>query len=218
MIGTFSTCLLYTCETAYYNSINRPNVRKQLRQYRRTLKADDRNAFCIARREYKNLLKNEKKQHNDTLLNMLLASVKSQRDFWEAVHKVSFKRKFVRNDIAVDDWFQHFRTLLEKEVNSDDITDSTFDDDAENHTLNRPILEAEVLFALRKIKLGKAPEPDGIIGEIIRYSDNQVVHFFVKFFNTLFDNGIFPDGWTESIVTLLFKKGDRINSFTLPTL
>ena len=84
---------------------------------------------------------------------MLLASVKSQRDFWEAVHKVSFKRKFVRNFIAVDDWFQHFRTLLEKEVNNDDIIDSSIDDDDENHTLNRPISEAEVLLALRNIKL-----------------------------------------------------------------
>ena len=74
-------------------------------------------------------MKNKKKQHNDTLLNMLLASVKSQRDFREAVHKVSFKRKFVRNDIAVDDWFRHFRTLLGKGVNNDDITDSTTDDD-----------------------------------------------------------------------------------------
>ena len=106
---------------------------------------------------------------------MLLASVKSQRDFWEAAHKVSFKRKFVRNDIAVDDWFHHFRTLLEKEVNNDDIIYSTTDDDDdndddddENHTLNRPVSEAEVLLALRKIKLRKVPGPDGIIGEIIR--------------------------------------------------
>ena len=84
-------------------SINRQNVRKQMRKYRRTLNADDRNAFRIGRREYKNVLKNKKKQHNDTLLNMLLAYVKSERDFWEAVHKVSLKKKFVRNDIAVED-------------------------------------------------------------------------------------------------------------------
>ena len=120
-----------------------------------------------------------------------------------------------RNDIAVDDWFQHFRTLLEKEVNNDDITDSTIDDDAdaddENHTLNRPISEAEILLALRKIKLRKAPGPDGIIGEIIGYSGNQVVHFFVKFFDILFDKGIFSDGWTVSIIIPLFKKGDMNN-------
>ena len=111
------------------------------------------------------------------------------------MHKVSFKRKFVRNDIVVDDWFQHFRTLLEKEVNNDDITDNTIVDD-ENHILNQPISEAEVLLALRKIKLRKALGPDGIIAEITRYSGNQVVHFFVKKINTLFDKGIFPDGWT----------------------
>ena len=114
--------------------------------------------------------------------------------------KVSFKRNLKKNVIAVDDWFQHFRTLLEKGVNKDDITDSAIDDDNdgddddENHTLNRPISEAEVLLARRKIKLRKVPGPDGIIGEIIRYSGNQVVHFFVKFFNTLFDRGIFQDG------------------------
>ena len=97
--------------------------------------------------------------------------MKSQRDFWEAVHKVSFKRKCVRNDTDVDGWFQHFRTLLKKEVNNDDITDSTIDED-EDRTLNRPISEAEVLLALRKIKLRKAPGPDGIIGEVIMYSGN----------------------------------------------
>ena len=110
-------------------------------------------------------------------------------------------------------------TLLEKEVNNDGITDGTIDDDGddddddddENHILNRPISEADVLLALSKITLRKALGPDGIIGEIIRYSGNQVVHFFVKLFNTLFEKGIFADRWTESIVIPLFKKGDVNN-------
>ncbi|WP_419607807.1 hypothetical protein, partial [Thiolapillus sp.] len=168
-------------------NVNRRNVRKQLRKYRHTLKADDRNAFCIARREYKNLLKRKKKQYNDSLLNMLLISVKSQRDFWDAVHKVSFKRKFVTNNIAVDDWFEHFRTLLEKDVNTDDTPVSTNVDDDDNPILNRPISDAEVLLAIRKIKPRKAAGPDGIIGEIIKHAGGRVTDFFVKFFNTLFD-------------------------------
>ena len=123
------------------------------------MKADDRNAFCIARREYKNLWKRKKKQYNDSLLNMLLISVKSQRDFWDAVHKVSFKRKFVRNNIAVDEWFEHFRTLLEKDVNIDDIPVSTNVDDDDNPILNRPISDVEVLLAIRKIKTQKSRGP-----------------------------------------------------------
>ena len=77
-------------------NVNRRNVRKQLRKYRHTLKADDRNAFCIARQEYKNLLKRKKKQYNDSLLNMLLISVMSQRDFWDAVHKSRLKENLLQ--------------------------------------------------------------------------------------------------------------------------
>ena len=29
----------------------------------------------------------------------------------------------------------------------------------------------------------------------------------VKFFNTLFDKGLYPENWTESIVLPLYKKG-----------
>ena len=37
--------------------VERRNVRRLLKKYRRSLLADDRKAFCLARREYKNLLK-----------------------------------------------------------------------------------------------------------------------------------------------------------------
>ena len=30
---------------------------------------------------------------------------------------------------------------------------------------------------------------------------------FVAFFNVLFDRGLYPDSWTESIILPLFKKG-----------
>ena len=36
----------------------RRNVQRFLKKYRRSLLADDRGAFCLARREYKNSLKN----------------------------------------------------------------------------------------------------------------------------------------------------------------
>jgi hypothetical protein len=35
--------------------------------------------------------------------------------------------------------------------------------------------------------------------------------FFVTFFNSLFDRGIYPENWTESIVLPLYKKGDVNN-------
>ena len=41
--------------------VGRRNVRRLLKKYSRSLLADDRSAFCLARREYKNLLKKKKK-------------------------------------------------------------------------------------------------------------------------------------------------------------
>ena len=66
--------------------VGRRTVRRLLKKYRRSLLADDRGAFCLARREYKNMLKKKKKDFYDVLLAKLISSVKNQKDFWESVH------------------------------------------------------------------------------------------------------------------------------------
>ena len=66
--------------------------------------------------------------------------------------------------------------------------------------------------AVRKLKNKKAAGPDGIIGKMLKNSGNYVLDFFVKFFNALFEKGLFPERWTESIVLPLFKKGDANNT------
>ena len=83
----------------------RRNVRRFLKKYRRSLLADDRGAFCLARREYKNSLK-KKIRKKLMLLNKLISSVKNQKDFWESVHTLSPKRKSY--NISVDSWCKAF--------------------------------------------------------------------------------------------------------------
>ena len=58
--------------------------------------------------------------------------------------------------------------------------------------LNRLKSKEEVLLALRKLKNKKAAGPDGIIGKMLKNSGNYVLDFFVKFFNALFEKGVFP--------------------------
>ena len=90
-----------------------------------------------------------------------------------------------------------------------DFDDEVFEDS--ESFLNRPISKEEVLLAVRKLKNKKAAGPDGIIGKMLKNSGNYVLDFFVKFFNALFEKGVFPERWTESIVLPLFKKGDANN-------
>jgi hypothetical protein len=76
--------------------------------------------------------------------------------------------------------------------------------------MDHPISREEVLLAVRKLKNGKAPGPDRIIGEMLKYAGDRVIDFFVKLVNTLFDRGIFPDNWTDSIVLPLLKTATQI--------
>ena len=88
--------------------------------------------------------------------------------------------------------------------------DEDCNDNNDNYVLNRPISLEEVLIALNRLKNRKAAGPDGILGEMLKNvsKSNLVLDFLVKFFNALFDRGVYPECWTESIVLPLFKKGN----------
>ena len=121
------------------------------------------------------------------------------------------KKSLCKNDIKIDEWFRHFKTLLEQ----DDVLagQNSYEDweDENNQFFNRPITDEEVLLALRNLKPKKAAGPDCIIGEILKHAGLHIIPFFVRFFNVLFDNGVYPDQWTESIIQPLYKKGDANN-------
>ena len=90
----FNFIFLYLFNDFWFDwecKVVRRNVRRFSKKYRRSLLADDRCAFCLARREYKNSLKKTKQKL--LLLNKLISSVKNQKDFWESVLTLSPKRK-----------------------------------------------------------------------------------------------------------------------------
>jgi hypothetical protein len=148
------------------------------------------------------------------MIDKLVNSIHSQQQFWNTVHNIMPKRKSTKNNINVDEWFKHFKALLEQECNTsdDEENSSSFEIEEEesqiNDHINRPISEEEVVLALRKLKINKAAGPDGITGEFLKNISVFIVPFLVKYFNALFDKGYYPSSWTESIILPLFKKGD----------
>ena len=181
---------------------NRRNVRKLLRKFRKTKLKSDSVAYCISRREYKNLLYRKKKQYNESILEQLMSTVNDQQNFWKTLRKVSSKSN-PPNNVTMSQWFAHFKDLLDRNV-VDDVEDDTADG---FFVLDRPITKEEVELAMQKLKNKKAAGPDGVIGEMIKNGGNQVIDFFVKLCNVLFDKGIFPDCWSQSLILPLFKKG-----------
>ena len=186
-------------------------LRKLLKVFRKSQTEKDRLDFCKTRREFKNLIFCKKKQHNSKMINTLLNTISNQKKFWETLRKVIPKRKHIRNNISIEDWFLHFKRLLE----NDDVTyvEESNEDciDDEDLEFNRPISTEEVLLALRKLKPNKSSGTDGIISEMIKNAGNVITPFLVRLLNTLFDKGVYPDSWSESIILPLHKKGDINN-------
>ena len=103
--------------------------------------------------------------------------------------------------------------MLDKSGDEAGINDSIYENEEEqNEILNGQITKEEVLLAIRKIKNKKSAGPDGIIGELIKYAGSLTVNFLLRFFNALFDRGLYPEIWSESVIIPLYKKGDVNNA------
>jgi CRISPR/Cas system-associated protein endoribonuclease Cas2 len=195
-------------------------VRKTLRRFRKTLSDEDRFEFCKSRREYKNLLFLKKKVYKSTELDKLVKSVDDQQEFWKQVHTILPRGGRVKNNISTEQWFEHFKKLLENNEESNDTNnlnapvddgDDVDDDVCNSMWFNQRITKDEILLAIRKLKLRKAPGPDGLPGEFFKNALCAIVPFFLRFFNVLFEKGIYPENWTQSIMLPLYKKGDPNN-------
>jgi hypothetical protein len=144
---------------------SRKIVRMRLRHFRKRNTKENRQMYCKLRREYKNLLCRKKRTYNDLLFQKLVSSVDDQQNFWQTMNKISNKRMQPKNEITIEDWYLHFKSILEKRdqntINQDNTQFETNDDEI----LDGPITQDEILLAIRKLKLGKSPGPDGLLGE-----------------------------------------------------
>ena len=120
----------------------RLNVRRCLRKFRKTLKVTDSIAYFKARREYKALLYKKEKDFKDATMNKMIQSVNDQKLLQDTMHKVQKGKRQPSNNITSDYWFNHFGTVLEKEIDTGE--EDTFQDGEESF-LNRHIPKEEVL-------------------------------------------------------------------------
>lgn len=71
------------------------------------------------------------------------------------------------------------------------------------------ILKTEVEKAIETQRRDKAPGPDGINNEVLKQCKEFLSPILTEMFNDILKTEIIPEQWTESNITLLFKKGDK---------
>lgn len=153
----------------------------------------------------KKILRTKKKEFNDAIIHKLTASIHYQYTFWHTTKKQNLsKAKYFKNNISMNTCFQNFKRLLDTKVDNPVVELIEDSDEA----LNRLITKEEIILAFKILKNKKAARPDRIISELLKHSCSSVIEFFPKVFNELFNKGVFPEKWSESIILPLLKNGD----------
>uniref|UniRef100_A0A670ILN7 Reverse transcriptase domain-containing protein n=1 Tax=Podarcis muralis TaxID=64176 RepID=A0A670ILN7_PODMU len=84
--------------------------------------------------------------------------------------------------------------------------------DEEKLQLNRPINIEEIQCAIKKMKLGKAPGPDGLSAKYYKVLGNQLSAALCDTMNNILRGGKIPESWREAFITLIPKPDtDRLN-------
>ena len=92
-------------------------------------------------------------------------------------------------------------------------------EDTLNCHLNRPINESEVENAIKKLKLNKAPGPDGITNNAIKQAKDTLKTLYTALFNGIMETGTLPSQWKVANMQLLFKgKGSKTDPNNYRTL
>ena len=73
--------------------------------------------------------------------------------------------------------------------------------------LNLSFTLDEILKAIGQLKANKSSGPDMLINEFFMNGKNVLAPTLVNLFNKIFENGHFPDTWSEGFVIPLHKKG-----------
>ena len=71
------------------------------------------------------------------------------------------------------------------------------------------IMQKETEKAIDTQKNDKAPGPDGISNELLKQTKVAVAPILTEIFNYVVNTEIIPKQWTESIIILIFKKGNH---------
>uniref|UniRef100_A0A670ITK0 Reverse transcriptase domain-containing protein n=1 Tax=Podarcis muralis TaxID=64176 RepID=A0A670ITK0_PODMU len=82
----------------------------------------------------------------------------------------------------------------------------------ERTQLNRPISLEETERAIKKMKLGKAPGPDGLSAKYYKVLGDQLVQTLCDTMNNILRGGKVPESWKEAFITLIHKPDtDKLN-------
>ena len=104
-----------------------------------------------------------------------------------------------------DRWTEYCKELYNHQAQGDPSVTTT---QVSTNEDNFPILREEVEAAIRSLKKGKAAGVDNIPAELIQQGGKAVTDILTSICNKIWQTGVWPTPWTQSLIITLPKKGN----------
>ena len=123
--------------------------------------------------------------------------------------KLRKKNQCIPTSISMSEFYKHFESLSNKQVNdinginADDIDigEVVFDE------LDYPITMDEIERCINKLKRGKSQSDECILNEYLIEFKYILLPLLHDLFNNILDSGFFPESWAKAVTMPVFKKG-----------
>lgn len=174
-----------------------------------------RHQYHEALRLYKQTLRVKKEEHTEQLFQAMEESINTSNFWnnWNTLYRPQQEDLVIQNGNI---WRTHFENLYKTtetnparnelktklEILKENIKDN-------QNPLDFPITVNELTDRLHALKPNKACGIDGILNEMIKYTNDQFRTAIIKLFNFVLRVGYFPDTWNQGLITPIFKQGDK---------
>ena len=196
------------------------NLRKELRKLSNQKHRDPDNEntrlqYWEKLKQYKNTVRQKRDQHTRNQLQIIEDSIQTN-SFWENWNKLN---KPKQDELPIqngDIWVNHFSSLfgpIESNKEQKQIQDKLKNLESAikdyQNPLDSQITLKELQDNINTLKTKKACGADGILNEMIKFTDHKFQLAILKLFNIVLSSGTFPNTWNQGLITPLHKSGDK---------
>ncbi len=116
-----------------------------------------------------------------------------------------------RNEEIREVWKSHFEMVMNESMGGRaEVTTRGINIYKEQPQTQGRMERSEIIETIRKLKIGKAPGPDGITAEMLKYGGEVVVDWMIWIYNIAWEQSKIPEDWGKAIIVPLYKgKGNR---------
>lgn len=155
-----------------------------------------------ARNQLKRSIKKSKEKHWKELIQEV------EDDPWGLPYKIVANKLRVHESIPQLNDKAWVTQIISDLFPRQDQVNHIIDVEEENRGNPDPFTKEELEEERKKLKLGKAPGPDGVPNEIIRTLLEEIPDLLLQIFNKCLEEGVFPNRWKKQKLVLL-RKGDK---------